>query len=129
LSEPAVPLAPRRVSAFIVALAAALLLLAAPSGARAVSSESSPPPGANNWSCKPSAAHPRPVVLAHGLGATMGENWGGMSPLLARHGYCVFALTYGLDPGETFVGGVIPMEQSSHELAAFVDRSCCSARS
>jgi triacylglycerol lipase len=122
LPEHALPFASRRLIACLVALAAALALLGAAPGARAVSSETSPPPGANNWSCKPSAAHPRPVVLVHGLSATMGENWAFMSPMLARHGYCVFALTYGLAPGETFVGGVIPMEQSSHELAAFVDR-------
>ena len=81
-----------------------------------------PPPGANDFSCKPSAAHPNPVVLVHGLGATMGENWATYSPLLANNGYCVFALTYGLHPGEDFVGGLAPMEQSSAELAAFVDR-------
>jgi pimeloyl-ACP methyl ester carboxylesterase len=81
-----------------------------------------PPPGANDFSCKPSAAHPNPVVLVHGLGATMGENWATYAPLLANNGYCVFALTYGLHPGETFVGGLAPMEQSSAELATFVDR-------
>jgi pimeloyl-ACP methyl ester carboxylesterase len=81
-----------------------------------------PPPGANDFSCKPSAAHPNPVVLVHGLGATMGENWATYAPLLANHGYCVFALTYGLDPNEQTVGGLQPMEQSSAELADFVQR-------
>jgi triacylglycerol lipase len=81
-----------------------------------------PPPGANDFDCKPSAAHPNPVVLVHGLGASMGENWATFSPLLANNGYCVFALTYGLNPGEQFVGGVQPMEDSSAELAAFVDK-------
>ena len=57
-----------------------------------------PPPGSNNWSCRPSAAHPRPVVLVHGLLANMTDNWQTMSPLLANNGYCVFALTYGIDP-------------------------------
>jgi triacylglycerol lipase len=83
---------------------------------------SAPPPGANDFSCKPSAAHPRPIVLVHGLSATMGENWATMSPLLADNGYCVFALTYGLAPGEQVVGGLTRMEDSSAELAAFVDR-------
>jgi pimeloyl-ACP methyl ester carboxylesterase len=81
-----------------------------------------PPAGANIWSCKPSAAHPYPVVLVHGLGATMGENWATYSPLLANNGYCVFALTYGLVPGDQYFGGVQRMERSSAQLAAFVDR-------
>jgi triacylglycerol lipase len=81
-----------------------------------------PPAGANDFSCKPSAAHPNPVVLVHGLGANMGENWATFAPLLANHGYCVFALTYGLDPGEQFVGGLQAMEQSSAELATLVDK-------
>lgn len=80
------------------------------------------PAGANDFSCKPSAAHPNPVVLVHGLSATAAENWGTMSPLLKNNGYCVYALTYGLTPGNTFVGGLEPMEQSSAELATFVDK-------
>jgi triacylglycerol lipase len=83
---------------------------------------SASPVGSNNWSCKPSAAHPDPVVLVHGLGATMAENWATMSPLLADNGYCVFALTYGEDPGEAYVGGLQAMEVSSQQLAAFVNR-------
>ena len=52
----------------------------------------------------------------------MGSDWHAMSPLLADNGYCVFALTYGLHPGEDIVGGLAPMERSSAELARFVDR-------
>jgi triacylglycerol esterase/lipase EstA (alpha/beta hydrolase family) len=80
------------------------------------------PAGANNWSCKPSTVHPDPVVLVHGLGATMAENWAAFSPLLADNGYCVYALTYGLDPGEVYIGGLQAMETSSKQLATFVNR-------
>jgi triacylglycerol esterase/lipase EstA (alpha/beta hydrolase family) len=81
-----------------------------------------PPPGANDFSCKPSAAHPEPVVLVHGLGATMGENWATYAPLLADNGYCVFALTYGTQNNDPYIGGLAAMEDSSAELAAFVQR-------
>jgi triacylglycerol esterase/lipase EstA (alpha/beta hydrolase family) len=67
------------------------------------------------------------VVLVHGLGADMSENWQYMSPQLAAKGYCVFALTYGLDPRGTIppfdrMGGVVPMEQSAQQLATFVNQ-------
>jgi triacylglycerol lipase len=104
----------------LAAGAVGLFWLGAPAAVAAAGD--TPPAGANDWSCKPSAAHPNPVVLVHGLGATMSENWREMSPLLASHGYCVFALTYGRDPRAPEFGGAVPMEQSSQELAAFVDR-------
>jgi triacylglycerol lipase len=96
-----------------------------PSPAAAVTKLERPPKGANDWSCRPSAAHPRPVVLVHGLGATMGLNWGYLSPKLKERGYCVFALTYGLHPlAAPFgaPGGTIPIEDSAREFKAFVDR-------
>ena len=80
------------------------------------------PAGANDWSCKPTRQHPRPVVLVHGLFATMQDNWGTMSPLLANNGYCVFALTYGTENGNPSFGGLLPMEQSAVQLKAFVNR-------
>ena len=108
--------------ALTLALAAAALG-ASPTAASAMSSLENPPPGANDFSCRPSPAHPRPVVLVHGLSANMSDNWSYISPVLANEGYCVFALTYGLDPRiDVPVGGVIPIEQSAPELEAFVDR-------
>jgi triacylglycerol lipase len=101
----------------------ALTLVAAPAAGAAFDPS---PPGANDFSCKPSAAHPRPVVLVHGLSATMYANWNYHSPRLKEAGYCVFALTYGVDPRTVLLpyapGGVIPMERSAPQLAAFVDR-------
>ncbi|MEY9967952.1 triacylglycerol esterase/lipase EstA (alpha/beta hydrolase family) [Streptacidiphilus sp. MAP12-16] len=81
----------------------------------------SAPPGANNWSCRPSAAHPRPVVLVHGTFGDLTDSWQALSPLLADQGYCVFALNYGGSPGNLFQGyGDIPT--SAAQLAAFVDQ-------
>lgn len=97
------------------------LLCAAPSAVAEMSLDN-PPPRTNNFACHPTPEHPDPVVLVHGLGATMAENWGYLAPLLAARGYCVFALTYGLDPRLPYFGGVIPVEQSAGELRGFVAR-------
>src|SRR5437868_11402141 len=50
--------------------------------------------GWNDWDCKPTPAHPRPVILVHGRGGTID----GFDPLvtaLTGEGYCVFATNYG----------------------------------
>ncbi|MDN5745967.1 MAG: lipase family protein [Nocardioidaceae bacterium] len=81
--------------------------------------------GTNDWSCKPSAAHPRPVVLVHGLIGNRATNWPTYGPLLKNNGYCVFALTYGVEYDITpinLVGGVDDMRTSAGELKTFVDR-------
>lgn len=82
------------------------------------------PPGANDWSCKPSPAHPRPVVLVHGTFADMSNSWQAISPLLKNNGYCVFALNYGSYSGSGAIGvyGVGDIAASAGELGAFVDK-------
>lgn len=82
------------------------------------------PPGANDWSCKPSGAHPRPVVLVHGTFADMSNSWQAISPLLKNNGYCVFALNYGSYSGSGAIGvyGVGDIAASAGELNAFVDK-------
>lgn len=77
--------------------------------------------GANDFTCRPSADKPNPVVLVHGLGATASENWYFLAPHLAERGYCVFAKTYGMDPRYPSRGGLKPMQESAAELARFVD--------
>lgn len=77
------------------------------------------PPGANDFSCRPSAAHPRPVILVPGTFETMALNWQAASPLLRNAGFCVFALNYGGSPPFPATG---PIAASAGELAAFVDR-------
>lgn len=80
-------------------------------------------PGSNDWDCVPTAEKPRPVVLVHGTIGNQSTNWQTFSPALANEGYCVFALTYGLndfDPG--VAGGTgTPIEDSAEELRIFID--------
>ena len=87
-------------------------------------SSTASPPGANNWACRPSVAHPRPVVLVHGTFGDMSDSWQALSPLLANNGYCVFALNYGSADGSGALGvyGVGDIPQSAQQLATFVDQ-------
>lgn len=130
----------RRFAVCLLAVLASVVVVARPSGAAtrypvpydflpsavtAGFNYTADPPGANIWTCRPSAAHPRPVVLVHGLTGDKTTNWQTYAPLLANNGYCVFALTYGQSPlapapyNQAF-GGLTPMEQSARQLAAFV---------
>ncbi|WP_067859752.1 esterase/lipase family protein [Nocardia shimofusensis] len=79
------------------------------------------PAGANDWSCRPTTRHPRPVVLLHGLGNET-VSWQTLSPLLARAGYCVFTTTYGTGALGPAVGALAPLERSAAEVGAFIDR-------
>lgn len=83
-------------------------------------------PGSNDWSCKPTAEHPNPVVLVHGTAGNRQTNWATYAPLLANEGYCVFSLTYGaheeLPWPLSAIGGMKPMDQSAAQLGAFVDQ-------
>ncbi|MFE3445067.1 esterase/lipase family protein [Nocardia sp. NPDC059180] len=88
------------------------------------------PPGANDWNCRPTPQHPRPVVLMHGSWMNAYDNFAYLSPRIKRAGFCVFAMNYGqagvleggglgpLLPGRNAVG---PMAESSRQLAEFVD--------
>jgi triacylglycerol esterase/lipase EstA (alpha/beta hydrolase family) len=99
-----------------------VLGLSPASAARAsTSNTANPPPGANDWSCRPSRIHPRPVVLVHGTFVNMAVEWAKLSPVLARKGYCVFALNYGIQPVYPVVG-TGPIEESARQLSAFVDK-------
>lgn len=136
LRHPGAPITRRGGLAAALALVALLVLLVAPG--RATAAEPLPvpwspvsliaggatpdaAPGVNDFSCRP-APGTRPVVLVHGLGATLGTNWATFGPLLKNNGFCVFGLTYGRSGGFPFAAGLQRMEESSAELAAFVDR-------
>ncbi|WP_405565978.1 lipase family protein [Streptomyces phaeochromogenes] len=84
--------------------------------------EAAPSRGWNDYSCKPSAAHPRPVVLVHGTFANSVDNWLGLAPYLVNRDYCVFALDYGQLPGVPFFNGLGPIDKSAEQLKTFVDK-------
>jgi Lipase (class 2) len=84
--------------------------------------------GANNG-CKPSSAHPYPVVLVHATLADEGSNWVTLAPLLANDGYCVYAFNYGETAAsmpiwlitEGRIDGLGHIERSAEELKSFVN--------
>jgi triacylglycerol esterase/lipase EstA (alpha/beta hydrolase family) len=79
------------------------------------------PPGADDWSCRPSAAHPRPVILVNGTFGVMRDNWDSLAPLLHDNGYCVYAFNYGGTRGSV-VQSIGDIPTSAGQLSAFVDR-------
>ncbi|MET8458035.1 MULTISPECIES: esterase/lipase family protein [Streptomyces] len=106
---------------------AALLLTAAvavfpAATAATAAADARPAAGWNDYTCKPSAAHPRPVVLVHGTFGNSVDNWLGLAPYLKNRGYCVFSLDYGQLPGVPFFHGLGPVEKSAEQLDAYVDR-------
>ncbi|MGW3496232.1 lipase family alpha/beta hydrolase [Streptomyces sp. NPDC001020] len=102
---------------------AALLLTAAVAVIPTATAEAAAPSGGwNDYSCKPSAVHPRPVVLVHGTFANSVDNWLTLAPYLTSRGYCVFSLDYGQLPGVPLFHGLGPIATSAEQLGAFVDK-------
>lgn len=118
---PRTPRARRTLAALLLAVAAvatptATAAAAAPTAATATSH------GWNDYSCKPSAAHPRPVVLVHGTFGNSVDNWLVLAPYLVNRGYCVYSLDYGQLPGVPLFNGLGPIDKSAGQLATFVDK-------
>jgi triacylglycerol lipase len=89
---------------------ACAVALALPASAAAAPS----PPGSNDASCKPTTAHPYPVVLVHGTFENQAM-WAVESPAIKAAGYCVFSLDYGNN-----ATGDIPT--SAGVLGSFIDQ-------
>lgn len=103
-------------------LAAAVTLISTAAANADSANYSAPHSGWNNYSCKPSTAHPRPVVLVHGTFGNSIDNWLALAPYLVKRGYCVFSLDYGQLPGVPFFHGLGPIDKSAEQLDAYVDK-------
>jgi triacylglycerol esterase/lipase EstA (alpha/beta hydrolase family) len=104
---------------------AALLLTAAVAvvpAAGAAQAATAPTSGWNDYTCKPSAAHPRPVVLVHGTFANSVDNWLALAPYLENRDYCVFSFDYGQLSGVPLFYGLGPIDRSAEQLKTFVDK-------
>ncbi|TLS43435.1 alpha/beta fold hydrolase [Streptomyces montanus] len=110
----------KRVPGFLTALLLTAAVTVVP--AATARAESAPSTGWNDYSCKPSAAHPRPVVLVHGTFGNSVDNWLALAPYLKKRGYCVFSLDYGQLPGVPLFHGLGPIDKSAEQLRAFVDK-------
>jgi triacylglycerol esterase/lipase EstA (alpha/beta hydrolase family) len=102
-------------------MAATAMIISSATAATATT-QAAPSSGFDNWACKPSAAHPEPLVLLHGLGGNGPGNYSYLGPYLAAKGYCAFTLTYGQASPAIPVGGTVSVVQSSAEIEAFIDR-------
>ncbi|MFF7280134.1 alpha/beta fold hydrolase [Streptomyces griseorubiginosus] len=102
-----------------VLLTAAVAVVPAAGTAQAATAPSA---GWNDWSCKPSTAHPRPVVLVHGTFANSVDNWLALAPYLENRGYCLFSFDYGQLSGVPLIHGLGPIDKSAEQLKTFVDK-------
>lgn len=73
------------------------------------------PPGANDFSCKPTAARPSPVILVHGTGGDRRSLLERLSRSVKDAGFCVFSLDYGNR-------GLNDIPTSAGELKTFTER-------
>ncbi|KUL41058.1 esterase/lipase family protein [Streptomyces regalis] len=103
-------------------LTTAVAVVPAATTAQAAEAAATSNSGWNDYSCKPSAAHPRPVVLVHGTFANSVDNWLGLAPYLENRGYCVFSLDYGQLQGVPFFHALGPIDKSAEQLSAYVDK-------
>src|SRR5689334_23090222 len=79
-----------------------------------------PPPGANDFTCRGTAAKP-PVILVHGTWENQKDNWAAYSPFLKNNGFCVFTFNYGGNANDTTQGWK-GIAANAGELKTFVDQ-------
>lgn len=76
------------------------------------------PPGTNDWNCKPSAEHPRPVLLSNATLLDSYADWAGFAKRLVDAGYCVFSTNAGGSEGSP-IQTVGPVAGTASQLAEF----------
>ncbi len=101
-----------------VLLSTGLVATTAPAPVAAAGLPTSPfgdPPGANDWTCRPTAARPTPVVLVHGTGGDRTNLLQRLSAGIKAKGFCVYSLDYGNR-------GLGDIPTSAGQLKTFVQR-------
>lgn len=73
------------------------------------------PPGANDWSCRPTARRPTPVILVHGTFGDRKHLLEQLSKSIKAKGFCVYSLDYGNRATRDIVG-------SAKQLKSFTRR-------
>jgi triacylglycerol esterase/lipase EstA (alpha/beta hydrolase family) len=112
----------RPLAALLLTAAVATVPAATATASADTVSSTAPRSGWNDYSCKPSTAHPRPVVLVHGTFGNSVDNWLALAPYLEDRGYCVYSLDYGQLPGVPLFNGLGPIAKSAGQLQTFVDK-------
>lgn len=79
-------------------------------------------PAGANVPCRPSAAHPYPVILNEGTFSSMYNSFGAVAPDLANNGYGVYAFNYGQTLPLTGIYATGGIAASAAQLATEVTR-------
>jgi triacylglycerol esterase/lipase EstA (alpha/beta hydrolase family) len=79
-------------------------------------------PAGANVPCRPSAAHPYPVVLVEGTFASMFNSFEAVSPDLVNNGYCVYAFNYGQTLPGTGIFATGNISASAAQLSTEVNK-------
>jgi triacylglycerol esterase/lipase EstA (alpha/beta hydrolase family) len=79
-------------------------------------------PSGANTGCKPSSAHPYPVVLAEGTFGNMYNSFGAVAPDLVNNGYCVYAFNFGQTIPLSMFDAMGDIPTSAGQLSTFVNQ-------
>jgi triacylglycerol esterase/lipase EstA (alpha/beta hydrolase family) len=80
------------------------------------------PPSGANTGCRPTSAHPYPVVLSEGTFASMYNSFGAIAPDLVNNGYCVYAFNYGQTIDPSMFNAMGNISTSASQLSSFVKK-------